>query len=522
MLLEPPQLLSPDNNGQVSPANLREGFRFSWKGDSEYSGYEIALSENEDMSNPFFVESTEKTYANIITSVDSGEYFWQVSPTTESSFPISPSETRKFVSKEKILELNPLYPLSGTPLELDRGSTLTFKWDSTHEESYRFRLWQLVDNNERSIANSGVSRLEVSQYIPDRGDYVWQVDLLDKENRVILEGNKQFFSIEYPLLPPQIIYPSPESQVTMIGETTLNLSWTEVMNSEGYALRVLREAVSEPVYTVENQRETLASIDVSQFQSGKYTIELQSKRADQGKGFSTESAVASSAFFLDEVVNYNAPIFTEPEQNALVNRLDLLEGGLPIKWTSSFPFPSYEFVLKQANSGAIILKQTLVGNEYTLSDLYAGSYTIEVLGKDTKGRLSPVGSRDIRILPVASLSAPTVLFPALNQVIDMSDRNSIEFIWEQETEGELYNISLQDSQRNIIFSLRNYKLNSFTFNDLSKLDIGQFIFTIESVKEYRNSGIKRESDTSQIFFEITIRSDNNAPTILSPEVQYAD
>ena len=521
-VLQPPELISPEQKAELAPENFAEGVRFSWKGDPEIPLYQFILSESVDMADPLIRENTSKNYYDYYGPMDEGAFFWQVVPLTDGTIPVEPSEIRNIISKEKIKSIEQLSPASGEAVTLEKGGNLIFLWDSSERGNFRFRLWKVTDGAERIVANSRLDRLEISQYIADEGDYLWQVDIMDDKDRAALEGTRRAFSVKLPLLPPHLIYPGEGSSISLIGEAKLSLSWTEVANSLAYSGALYKEGDLNPVLTLPETESTSADVDISLLSEGTFTMELQSVREEDGKGFPNVSHVSRSTFDISDIVTYEAPVITAPADRTVTNRLDVLQNGLSIRWRSTYAFPSYSVALKQKESGTLLLRRVTDRTFFRIDDLYPDDYIIEINGIDNRNRLSPVGTAEISVDPVETLPAVTVLTPSQGETVDMSDRDTLEFRWRRGEEDELYTLALYDQSGNRIFSLDDYRSNEFVFTDLSKLDVGRFVFTIKAVKEYNSLGIVRTAPEKSINFSITLQTIGEAPVILSPDIQYAD
>ena len=519
---QPPRLIAPDSKAVVTPEEFTDGIRFSWKGDPEIPLYQFMLSENSDMASPLVRENSSKNFFILNDNLSPGQYYWQIAPLTDGNIPVEDSEIRPLLCREKVRNLEMLSPRPDEPVTLEKGESLVFIWDSSERENFRFRLWKSTEGTERIVANSRVDRLENAQYIGEEGDYLWQVDLLDKDGKVLLEGTRRSFSVKTPILPPRLISPEPDSVLSLIGEEKLPLAWSEVSNSSAYAGVLYRDGSSDPIFTMPPQEKTYTDVDIALLNEGNYTMELQSLREDEGKGFPTVSVTSRSTFTIRDIITYQAPRITSPEAGSSQNRLTILQNGLEVRWQSAFDFPSYELVLKQKESDTVLLRRVTRGTAYTLDELFPDTYRIEVRGIDQKNRYSPVGATEMTVTAVAPLSPVPMRAPLSGETIDMSDRNDIQFSWRQGEAGEIYTIALYDSTGSRIFSVDNYRDTSYTFSDLSKLDIGNFQFTVKARKEYNDIGIVRTSPESRTDFSITIKSIGAAPVILSPDIQYAD
>jgi hypothetical protein len=520
--IAPSELVAPEEGTLLSPENLEEGIRFNWKGDDEIGRYELVISPNRDMTEPVFQDSTLKNYYIVSLDQPPGNYYWQVNAFAQNGNSLLSSEIRSFTSQEVIRHITLLFPEAEEPLEIERGGAITFKWTSSEKGNFRFRLWQLKGQEEKLITNSTIDPVEFTQYIPEKGDYLWQVDLLNSQNKVLLEGRKQSFYVEYPFLSPTLINPAPDSFISLIGEESLNIEWKPIPDSISYNYSLFYEDNDLPLREEKEYTATSIQLDTADLDKGTYTLELQANRLDEGKGFPLSSIPSRSVFNIDEVIIYESPVIINPVRGSEINRLQLLENGLQLRWSSSFEFPRYQINLLERETGNLLQQKLTNRQNFMLENLYPGNYDIEIRGMDSKNRMSPPGVTNITVNEVSALQRPVVINPTPGLVVDMSNRDTLDFSWTHSESDALFNISLSDNQGNTIFSRENYSDNNYIFRDLSKLDIGKFTFKIEAVKEYDDLGIIRSSPTITVPFEITIKTIEKAPVIISPEIQYAN
>ena len=519
--LKPPELISPEDKASLSPDDFSRGVRFSWKGDPEIPLYQFILSADSTLEEVLRRENTSRNYFDAAGGLEEGTYYWQIIPLTDGSVPVESSEIRSFQNREKVKTIELLSPEADEAITLS-PEDISFIWDSSERENFRFRLWKITDGTERIIANSRLDHPQNTQYIGEEGDFLWQVDIMDEEDRVALGGTRRAFSVRKPLLPPDLTYPRPDSTIELIGEEKLTLSWNDIDNSIAYEGTLFKEGESVPLVTLPGTDILSYDIDVSLLSEGDYRMELRSLREDEGKGFPTASAVSRSSFSIGSIINYQAPVITSPSDQFLANRLEILQDGLLIRWDSSYRFPDYSLTLRQKDSGTLLMRRETKQNYYRIDDLYPDDYIIEVNGIDSRGRTSPAGRSELTIEPVTSLYEVRMVSPLQDETIDMSDLDALTFRWRQVEEGATYTLSLSDQSGNRIFFQDNYRGTEFVFRDLSKLDVGLFVFTVKAVIDYGNIGIVRTSPETRTGFSITLDTIEEAPVILSPVIQYAD
>ena len=116
---------------------------------------------------------------------------------------------------------------------------------------------------------------------------------------------------------------------------------------------------------------------------------------------------------------------------------------------------------------------------------------------------SPVYSFEL----LSKLELPVALSPKSGVTVDMLKRNTLDFSWNAVRGANLYRIGLYQIKGGIqqsVATLETKNLN-YKFGDLKKLDVGQFVWTLQAMEiEAGTNKVRRKSEESKIKFGISL------------------
>lgn len=211
-------LIAPDNRADLDETQTElDGISFSWENQATEGKYRLTLSRNLDMSSP--ITRTEIGFnRTTIKSPGSGDYYWQVEMLGENGKPVVKSDTRQFTILKKLNEPVPIFPESGSTVEMSKRDTLPFRWMAGDDtDYYKFSLFQNRDGIrtrifEKETPATSITLTDLS--LLDVGDFSWSIEAVRKTSggdlnsrevisyfRISLEGYK---STE--ILSPEVQY----------------------------------------------------------------------------------------------------------------------------------------------------------------------------------------------------------------------------------------------------------------------------------------------------------------------------
>lgn len=110
------------------------------------------------------------------------------------------------------------------------------------------------------------------------------------------------------------------------------------------------------------------------------------------------------------------------------------------------------------------------------------------------------------------ISKPYIIFPKNSSTVDMNNLDALIFQWSKVPGAKSYNIQLLSFTNELIFETEKTE-TTYTFKELSKLDVGSFQFQVTAIP----GDEKLSSVTSTVKFNITLGKDLSPPEILVKE-----
>ncbi len=223
--ITPIKKLQPVNNVGLTYKAAQNGIHFSWTKDELARGYELQIADNQEMQNPAITYTTAKTEAKL-ELIESGTWYWQVSPIYDDSIQASVSlGTANTFSVQKPVSLTPVVTYKPEDNYIaytanDRQPIL-FNWASSNGAvSY---ILKIADNPRLKNPVAEIScdktyySLNTSQYNISEGKYwYWAITFIDKDgNTAPFTEVKSFYPLAHT---PYFKAVSPENNITLTQE----------------------------------------------------------------------------------------------------------------------------------------------------------------------------------------------------------------------------------------------------------------------------------------------------------------
>ncbi|MCG8452570.1 MAG: FecR family protein [Spirochaetales bacterium] len=513
----PVQLISPGEEAELLALDVRDGIPFRWKGEDSLGIYRIQVAQDPEFSTPIADVSGTETWKTLLPGAQDGEYWWRVEGQSSDGTPIPVSQTRRFTIAPLTGSVELLAPSPGGVEEWEPYAPYTFLWRSAVPGMARFLLDRVVNTRtgERSrIIESLVQGERYTAPIPGEGTYVWQVIILDNSGRVLTESPLGDFRLQARFAAPRIEAPRNGSTLDFVGETELRASWDPVPGALSYRTRL-----SGPRgYEVEeelNAVEQSFSLPLSA-EPGDYVFEVTALKEDAPR----QSETTRSSFQINRIVRYAPAIPERPFDGQNIDGLTVLRQGVRLSWRQN---PALGRWTVELDNGEVTrLYQTTVPS-LQLDGLTAGQYRWRVLSRDELGREAPEGpSAGFRIAELPIPSAPRNLRPGNGENVDMTGQNSLTFSWTGQETQNTYDLTIYSSDgTTALYRETGLRGNQFVLEDLSALSEGSFSWAVRASQEIADVNLVQFSPWTQERFTLSVNIGNQAPTILSEELQYA-
>ena len=518
----PPQLILPAANDKINPLKTEEGLRFSWKADREVGSYHILIASDPEMNRMIRDHWMSRNTFLLEDLPPVGDYYWQVEGMDKENKPVPPSEIRRFSVMEAVLEINPVKPASGSLSVTESFDNVNFDWESTVEGPYRTELFR--EGYSATPLLSKVSKTDnTTLVLPGPGRYYWQVSALDEKESIVLMSDQSSFEMEQRLFPPSVTAPEKESVFSLLGDSSLDISWLPVNEAEYYTGELTPLNSSFASLKMEPTAGTSWSItDKRLLRAGSYTLQLRAHKTLEN-GVINTSRDAVVGFTLDRVQDYGAPRIIYPTQKQLITQLTIIDDRPSFRWTQTPVLPRQKLRLaRDPNFRSLLLDEELSTLSRPVPELETGTYYLQILSEDAEGNSAPVSDiQAFTITGIPPLPSIRMQTPARDEIIDMEARNNLQFRWTPQADADYYRLALypEDSER-ALFGEEKWDNSQYTYNRLEDLDVGRFRFKIQAVRE-KDGETLQESPVLEVPFELTLPDITEIPDILSPEKQYA-
>ena len=141
--------------------------------------------------------------------------------------------------------------------------------------------------------------------------------------------------------------------------------------------------------------------------------------------------------------------------------------------------------------------------------------------KGTELLSSPVYSFEL----LDKLEAPVAVAPKAGSVVNMVDKDGLDFQWNIVKGATHYRIGIYQIKKGIQYSIATMetKKTTYLFNNLKKLDEGKFLWSLQAVDaDEITHREKRKSEEARIGFEISLGSGEKKINIKSPKIMFLE
>lgn len=517
-------LVNPSDGAAISALDVRDGVDFRWQSQSGLVSYRIEVAVDENFNSTVADSDAPENWRRLLTAPTPGTYYWRVGATSSDGQPVPESEVRTFIIRPVTGRVELIDPAPGDIKELEPYSPYAFTWRSGVPGTSRFLLQRQDDaaSGERTkIIESLVRGETFTAPLPGEGSYVWQVQILDDSGRMLAESAEAIFRLRSEFRPPVLNLPQPGSGISLVGTTTLRVAWDPAPGADAYRV-ILRDnqgaAIGRDDRVIALEREFTLPPGLG---PGSYAVELTSIRDNPPDGASNLSGSATYRFNVDNLVRYNAAVPSSPTNGRFIGGLEALRNGVTLTWSQN---PQLNRWTVELDNGSVTRLYQTTEPRLALEGLDSGSYSWKVLSRDSFGLEAPESAVSrFTVGAVPDPPAPIVLSPGPGETIDMTGRRNLVFTWQTAENTDFYDLTLYTEGSSTPLLRENGLTDGrFVLSNLSILDVGNFVLSIRPRSEYPDLGITRTGPETRVPFALTLNIADEAPTILTDELQYAE
>jgi hypothetical protein len=497
------KLIAPENNRFIALAALKANVNFSWespKGD--YTTY-LEVAANSSVSDP--VIKRKLTGNNTAEGFTEGVYYWRVTAINNTTKKVESSETRKFsIASSRPVQL--ITPANNSVIKFhDSSPMINFMW-SRNESVSRYTLMISASPTMGSpVINSAVVGNKISINSLGRGAYYWKVATVNESDQINMSAESPIYKFSISktdkLEPPQPVAPTENKSIhpLAIAQQGINFTWTKDNSIPETQIVLATDRNFSNILFKKNSGEN--SIRFSEkLNDGDYYWSLRGVMADG-------SMTDSSSVRRFRVAREGGIVLIEPrDKSGITMKANETEADISFSWSKTDLEGSYVLQIAKDRTFSSFTKELSIKDLSSTVPMKEGLHFWRVRQVDDKGTdmmTSPVYSFEL----MSKLDLPVAISPKAGITIDMLKRNTLDFYWNAVRGATLYRIGLYQVKGGIqqsVATLETKNLN-YKFSDLKKLDVGQFVWTLQAMEvEPGTNKVKRKSEETKMMFKISL------------------
>ncbi|MDX1958881.1 MAG: FecR family protein [Leptospiraceae bacterium] len=503
-------LKTPEDLSAISEKAKLVPVNFSWTVDGEVKKTKLEIaydSRFKNLSKSVNVSSNDAT-----VNLESGNYYWRISSENPRNKEREFSPFRKFtvfsVSPPSIIlpKNKQVFNYVTTP------PIIEFNWRKLDtSRSYKLDLstsanfTEIIKTISTSQTYAGIDKLTPGTYYARLTTDPVSKEIQPETSEIIS------FQIESKAIPdpPETISPNKDQPINKLVLKNTPFQWKDGSDFNGYTIQIAANSnFTNPI--LEKQVSVNLFKTDQKIEPGTYYWRVQATTRDGRKtNFSNPATLI--------IVDLEAIDLIAPANNAT----NSIEEEISFRW-KKIPFaPKYQLEISSAaDFSKIIHAVTSSKTQENFKFKEEGSYfwRVKLIGEDGSELLKSTSNN----LEMTDVKEVVPIFPNKNDKIDMASKDQLEFKWEKNTKVTSFTIELVHDAKlkdDKLFTIQTDK-NSYAFDDLDKLDEGNFIWYIQGT--FNNKGKLEKGKRIAIPFKIYLSDKPEAPVIKTSKKLYVE
>jgi hypothetical protein len=511
-------VLPADGQTVYEKAFRESGLRFSWKQDPDAQSSTLAIFRKGETKNATLRLESKLPFLDVASGLEPGEYVWQVQSLAADGIAAPPSAQRSFSIIGVAPSLRLTEPGDGAESDALPDAALRFSWESEVPLSYSLEISKDPAFADATRKVTTARSVELSGL--EAGTYRWRVSALDPKGSLVTRSETRTLTLLKPMDAPTILLPKDGESMELVNSAGIDFSWQEIPEASGYSLALVGPD-GKPVFSkTDLSAAGYRLADLSAMKPGRYSVELRALRP--GRDGQRSSKPDASSFIVTRVAKLSPPELLSPPDGTAINELDFRGSGLSFSWKNDPGLPTARFTLA-GDSGFrdIISEETLTAVKTKFKKLEPGSYYWNVAGVDSTGRSYVSATRSFEVKKAPDLAPPEILTPKSGERVDMAKRDVLSLSWKSVQDATGYSVKLVSRKTGaLIVSAPDLQATRWDISELSKLDIGDFTFSVQSLALGKDGKTERRGGTASVDFGIILSDAGGVPKILSPDTMY--
>ena len=479
-----PLLLSPGDKEFLD--KTKKSANLSWKMEDEPVTYRVLVSSRADLSSPVISKETNENFISLssseLKSLKDGEYFWAVSQSDSEGNVSEFSKIRSFYAINGEIEQRSVFPPDGYEIWSPLLSDMRFTWKTNLSFTHYIQVARDKDFNDIVFDSEASGQAFSGLRLPE-GQYYWRLTTKDDNFKRATAGKKLFVVPEF--LPPKISYPTLAKKAVVRPSEACNFAWDKEEEADYYRVKIYKNESNKPFYDENFISDNNIDLNVENLEEGSYRWEIQAYSYETETSSRRSSLLSDSRFILRKI---RPATLSSPENGAKIDGWEAIENPPLLKWASGESYSSAQIVLVKKTgpeAGEKVFNQT--GHSQKLPPLSSGTYewTVKALSYDELD-ISSMEKFTFTVEELPPFPAPedaetdgTDLFNASY----LKKKPYILFKWKSVPRCEDYILEILGKKNEVLFRqiISGNENTSFKFEDLKKLDKGNFTWRVKAV-----------------------------------------
>lgn len=509
---------------QILPENQKYIFskqnklvQFTW--DTTLKGYKIFLQLSSNINFEKILIQKESKNKILETILKPGIYYWRLKAINDKTKKIFFSDNRRFtILKEQPLQL--ITPEKNKLISYRNNIPIVFFNWSKSDLPTVYKLVISKDKNfENILKEYNLRNNNIAVDTLADGIHYWKVEATTnlRGEKYSQKSENYMFNVGKlkEIIPPKLINPVNNYKVSkrLLTKKSVLFNWKKNNEIKETEIFIATDKEFENIKFTKKIKNNFIEFK-DELPEGKYFWRVLGHLEKEEKTKFSEMRVFN--------ILKNVPItLIMPKNNQKIySKQDQKDVSLAFAWKKMLDEADFLLQISKQKDFSKIYKELNTKTYYNkISKIQPGNYYWRVKMRENGEDLlvSQVYAFNIN----EALKAPEISFPVKNGVVNMSDQNKLLLKWKKTKNADYYIINLYYiSNRGPIFVF-NKKTNNleYSISDLSKLDTGKFMWTIQAFKDEEDKQ-EIKSKMNKNYFSITLDSKGKKPKILTPKTIY--
>lgn len=533
--LPPPHLRLPSDGSFVDISSSR--VTFSWENSQEAASYSLIVARDSSLSDSRKVFSSTNSFIQVEpenAGLTEGTWYWTVTQTdkegTESSY-VAP---RSFSAVEGQVVFGTLFPENEYRISETLMYDTKFTWknnikgDLTLQIARDILFSDIVVNKTYSGEITGVSGLDLEE-----GSYYWRIiSPRISETMEPMTSIPKVFHVQGLFPEPEGVKPADNESLRVLVGADVPFSWEHVEGAEYYQVKLV-SSDGQVVYENPFSESNSVNLNSGDVPEGDLSWTIQAMATETPSSTRMTGLTARQSFHL---IHLEPVTLVSPADNTEIDGVDAILSPGYVEWASKDSVTASYFILSRSkvalppyyagnkNNRAVVVSMENPERTIRLPVLSPGTYWWTVVALTDGGiDISAQSPRSFRILPLPKLPSPVVSQPADGTVFDPDTMfhaflaggdaglsSLFTFAWQPVKDAEEYELRIymvSEDGNTQVFSkkIEGNENTSFSLEDQSVLDEGEFVWTVEA-KRYFTGDVIQGGEVKETSFVIDLPS----------------